>query len=147
MFICNFPTNLNLHKRSFWFKKKNFKIKANLEKYPEHFYPERIKREETSSEYKVLQEIDFLKLLKENVSLETLLKIKNINLNAREFPRDKFCEIVRGADESILDWLKSKAKLKLASDENDIQPTQNQTSLEEEFNFQENENNLESFFQ
>nr|UXY86897.1 hypothetical protein CparaKRNrm2_p117 [Cryptomonas paramecium] len=124
MFICSFPTNFNLYKRTIRFKKESLEIKASLEKSVEYFYTKKLKKKENLPEYRVLRGINFSKILKEHISLEVILKAKNINLNVHEFPRDELCEVVRGPDENILDWLMSKSKLKLKSEENDSEPTQ-----------------------
>jgi hypothetical protein len=87
-------------------------------------------------------------LVEENVPLKNILTTKIENLNAQEFSRDKQCGTIRGADESILDWLQTKGKMKprLQEDNKDDLMEKNQTLLEDEFDFEDGEDTLENFF-
>ena len=86
--------------------------------------------------------------VEENFPLGELLNSKINNLNVREYSRDQQCGVIRGADESILDWLENKGKLKPRSFE-DVKEElveKTQTLLEDEFDFEDGEDALENFF-
>jgi hypothetical protein len=86
--------------------------------------------------------------LKENFPLEEVLKLKINNLNVTEFLREQHCGVIRGADESILDWLQSRSRLKLRANEDnkDEIVEKKQTLLEDEFDFEGGDDAIESFF-
>jgi hypothetical protein len=86
--------------------------------------------------------------VEENFPLGELLTSKINNLNVQEYSRDQQCGVIRGADESILDWLENKGKLKPRSFE-DVKEElveKTQTLLEDEFDFEDGEDALENFF-
>lgn len=87
-------------------------------------------------------------LVEENVPLREVLQLKIDNQNVQEFSRDQQCGVVRGADESILDWLESKGKIKprLKEDSKDDLTEKNQTLLEDEFDFEDTNDSLENLF-
>jgi len=77
--------------------------------------------------------------VEENFPLGELLTSKINNLNVQEYSRDQQCGVIRGADESILDWLENKGKLKPRSFE-DVKEElveKTQTLLEDEFDFED----------
>jgi len=47
-------------------------------------------------------------LVDENFPLKDVLELKINNLNVKEFSRDQNCGVIRGSDESILNWLEKK---------------------------------------
>ncbi|AFP65568.1 hypothetical protein CMESO_415 (nucleomorph) [Chroomonas mesostigmatica CCMP1168] len=87
-------------------------------------------------------------LLKENIPLQEVLSLKINNLNVQEFSRDQQCGVIRGADESILDWLESRGKIKprLNEDTKEDLSDKNQTLLEDEFDFEDVDDSLENLF-
>jgi len=87
-------------------------------------------------------------LLEENVPLREVLQLDINNKNVQEFSRDQQCGVVRGADESILDWLESKGKIKprLKEDTKEDINEKNQTLLEDEFDFEDVDDSLENLF-
>jgi len=87
-------------------------------------------------------------LVEENVPLREVLQLKIDNQNVQEFSRDQQCGVVRGADESILDWLETKGKIKprLKEDIKDELNEKNQTLLEDEFDFEDANDSLENLF-
>jgi len=86
--------------------------------------------------------------VEENFPLKEVLELKIDNLNVQEFSREQHCGVIRGADESILDWLQSKGKIKprLNEDSKDDLVEKNQTLLEDEFDFEDGEDSLGNFF-
>jgi hypothetical protein len=76
------------------------------------------------------------------------MQLKINNLNVQEFSRDQQCGVIRGADESILEWLESKGKIKprLKEDFKEDLSDKNQTLLEDEFDFEDVEDSLENLF-
>lgn len=87
-------------------------------------------------------------LIEENIPLHEVLQLKIDNKNVQEFSRDQQCGVVRGADESILDWLESKGKIKprLKEDNREDLIEKNQTLLEDEFDFEDANDTLENLF-
>ena len=87
-------------------------------------------------------------LVEENVPLKNLFKQEINNLNSQEFSRDKQCGTIREADESILDWLQNRGKIKprLQEDNKEDLTEKTQTLLEDEFDFEDGEDTLENFF-
>mmetsp|Transcript_17704 Transcript_17704/g.44746 ORF Transcript_17704/g.44746 Transcript_17704/m.44746 type:complete len:134 (+) Transcript_17704:794-1195(+) len=87
-------------------------------------------------------------LIEENIPLREVLKLKIDNQNVQEFSRDQQCGVIRGADESILDWLESKGKIKprLKEDTKEDLTEKNQTLLEDEFDFEDVDDSLENLF-
>nr|UXY87834.1 hypothetical protein CcurKRNrm2_p143 [Cryptomonas curvata] len=87
-------------------------------------------------------------LVEENVPLKNLFKYEINNLNSQEFSRDKQCGTIREADESILDWLEIRGKIKprLQEDNKEDLTEKTQTLLEDEFDFEDGEDTLENFF-
>lgn len=86
--------------------------------------------------------------VEENFPLKEVLELKINNLNVQEFSREQHCGVIRGADESILDWLQSKGKIKprLNEDTKDDLVEKNQTLLEDEFDFEDGEDSIGNFF-
>eukprot|EP00286_Rhodomonas_abbreviata_P002320 CAMPEP_0181344222 /NCGR_PEP_ID=MMETSP1101-20121128/32058_1 /TAXON_ID=46948 /ORGANISM="Rhodomonas abbreviata, Strain Caron Lab Isolate" /LENGTH=133 /DNA_ID=CAMNT_0023456011 /DNA_START=90 /DNA_END=491 /DNA_ORIENTATION=- len=86
--------------------------------------------------------------VEENFPLKEVLELKINNLNVQEFSREQHCGVIRGADESILDWLQSKGKIKprLNEDTKDDIVEKNQTLLEDEFDFEDGNDSLGNFF-
>eukprot|EP00282_Hemiselmis_andersenii_P018290 CAMPEP_0114141104 /NCGR_PEP_ID=MMETSP0043_2-20121206/17736_1 /TAXON_ID=464988 /ORGANISM="Hemiselmis andersenii, Strain CCMP644" /LENGTH=119 /DNA_ID=CAMNT_0001235235 /DNA_START=135 /DNA_END=494 /DNA_ORIENTATION=- len=87
-------------------------------------------------------------LIEENIPLREVLKLKIDNQNVQESSRDQQCGVIRGADESILDWLESKGKIKprLKEDTKEDLNEKNQTLLEDEFDFEDVDDSLENLF-
>mmetsp|Transcript_2009 Transcript_2009/g.4093 ORF Transcript_2009/g.4093 Transcript_2009/m.4093 type:complete len:172 (+) Transcript_2009:14-529(+) len=87
-------------------------------------------------------------LIEENIPLREVLKLKIDNQNVQEFSRDQQCGVIRGADESILDWLESKGKIKprLKEDTKEDLSQKNQTLLEDEFDFEDVDDSIENLF-
>jgi hypothetical protein len=87
-------------------------------------------------------------LIKENISLQEVMQLKINNLNVQEFSRDQQCGVIRGADESILEWLEFKGRIKprLKEDLKEDLTEKNQTLLEDEFDFEDVEDSLENLF-
>mmetsp|Transcript_1617 Transcript_1617/g.2633 ORF Transcript_1617/g.2633 Transcript_1617/m.2633 type:complete len:161 (+) Transcript_1617:1606-2088(+) len=86
--------------------------------------------------------------VRENFPLEDVLKLKIENFNVTEFERDQHCGVIRGADESILDWLQSRNRLKFRAieDNKDEIVEKKQTLLEDEFDFEGSDEAIETFF-
>ena len=86
--------------------------------------------------------------VEENFPLSEVLNLKIDNSNVQEFSRDQQCGVIRGADESILDWLENKGKIKprLKEDIKDELNEKNQTLLEDEFDFEDANDSLENLF-
>jgi hypothetical protein len=86
--------------------------------------------------------------VEENFPLSEVLNLKINNSNVQEFSRDQQCGVIRGADESILDWLEKKGKIKprIFDDTKEEIVEKNQTLLEDEFDFEDGEDALENFF-
>jgi hypothetical protein len=141
-----------------FFLKLNYKISSNFRKnnLKMNFYNESKK----IYEEKVRNKKNFYKfdhtfpgtappgLVKENVPLQEVLALQINNMNVREFSRDQQCGVIRGADESILDWLESKGKIKprLNEDIKEDLSEKNQTLLEDEFDFEDVDDSLENLF-
>lgn len=87
-------------------------------------------------------------LVEENIPLREVLKLKINNQNVQKFSRDQQCGVIRGADESILDWLESKGKLKprLKEDVKEEFSEKSQTLLEDEFDFEVVDESFENLF-
>jgi len=87
-------------------------------------------------------------LVEENFPLSEVLKLNINNLNVQEFSRDQHCGIIRGSDESILDWLEAKNKVKPREKEDlrDDLVEKNQILIEDDFDFENGEETLENLF-
>ena len=87
-------------------------------------------------------------MLEENFPLSEVLQLKINNLNVQEFSRDQHCGVIRGSDESILDWLENKNRIKPREKEDlrDDLVEKNQILIEEDFDFENGEETLETFF-
>ena len=87
-------------------------------------------------------------LLEENFPLSEVLQLSINNLNVQEFSRDQHCGVIRGSDESILNWLESKNKVKPREKEDlrDDLIEKNQILIEDDFDFENGEETLENFF-
>ena len=87
-------------------------------------------------------------MLEENFPLNEVLKLNINNLNVQEFSRDQHCGVIRGSDESILDWLESKNKVKPREKEDlkDDLVEKNQILIEDDFDFENGDETLENFF-
>jgi hypothetical protein len=142
-----FQKDLKNQKLSF-LKLKKF-LKMNLNSESEDIY--KLKYKNGSYSYRFDPEFPGTAppgLIKENISLEEVMQLKIDNLNVKEFSRDQQCGVIRGADESILEWLESKGKIKprLKEDFKEDLSDKNQTLLEDEFDFEDVEDSLENLF-
>jgi hypothetical protein len=87
-------------------------------------------------------------MVEENVPLSEVLQLNINNLNVQEFSRDQHCGVIRGSDESILDWLENKNRVKPREKEDlrDDLVEKNQILIEDDFDFENGEETLENFF-
>jgi len=87
-------------------------------------------------------------MVEENFPLSEVLQLKINNLNVQEFSRDQHCGVIRGSDESILDWLENKNRVKPREKEDlrDDLVEKNQILIEDDFDFENGEETLENFF-
>lgn len=87
-------------------------------------------------------------IVEENFPLKEVLKLNINNLNVQEFSRDQHCGVIRGSDESILDWLENKNRVKPREKEDlrDDLVEKNQILIEDDFDFENGEETLENFF-
>lgn len=87
-------------------------------------------------------------MVEENFPLKEVLQLNINNLNVQEFSRDQHCGVIRGSDESILDWLENKDRVKPREKEDlrDDLIEKNQILIEDDFDFENGEETLENFF-
>ena len=87
-------------------------------------------------------------MVEENFPLSEVLQLNINNLNVQEFSRDQHCGVIRGYDESILDWLEKKNRIKPREKEDlrDDLVEKNQILIEDDFDFENREETLENFF-
>ena len=147
--LLNFANNLDVYYFKPKEKKVQISINMNINNYTKNIFFEKINKKSGFYKFDSLYPGTAAPgLVEENVPLKNLLKSDINNLNAQEFSRDKQCGTIRGADESILDWLQSRGKIKprLQEDGKDDLSEKNQTLLEDEFDFEDGEDTLENFF-
>jgi hypothetical protein len=87
-------------------------------------------------------------MVEDNFPLSEVLQLNINNLNVQEFSRDQHCGVIRGYDESILDWLEKKNRVKPREKEDlrDDLVEKNQILIEDDFDFENGEETLENFF-
>ena len=127
----------------------NCGIVMNLQKYTTTIFFEKISKKNSLYTFDIFYPGTAAPgLLEENVPLKNLFKHEINNLNSQEFSRDKQCGTIREADESILDWLQIRGKIKprLQEDSKEDLTEKTQTLLEDEFDFEDGEDTLENFF-
>ena len=148
-------TNINFTKSFNFLKIKttnnpiNNKVRMSVKKYTNKIFLEKISKKNGLYNFDTFYPGTAAPgLIEENVPLKNLLKCEINNLNSEEFSRDKQCGTIRGADESIIDWLESRGKIKprLQEDNKEEMTEKAQTLLEDEFDFEDGEDTLENFF-
>jgi hypothetical protein len=147
--MFSFANNLDLFYLKPREKNNQITINMNINNYTKNIFFEKINKKSGFYRFDNLYPGTAAPgLVEENVPLKSLLKSDINNLNAQEFSRDKQCGAIRGADESILEWLQSRGKIKprLQEDSKDDLTEKNQTLLEDEFDFEDGEDTLENFF-
>ena len=147
MFVFNFRYNSNF----LYIVPRKLKLYfiMNVKKYTTEIFFEKINKKFSLYQFdKFYPGTTPPGLIEENVPLKSLLNSEINNLNAHEFSRNKQCGTIRKADESILDWLQNRGKIKprLQEDSKDDLIEKNQTLLEDEFDFEDGEDTLENFF-
>ena len=145
----NFVNNFSFSKIEIKGKTENLNIQMNVKKYTTKIFFDKVEKKHGLYRFdSFFPGTAAPGLVDENVPLKNLLMCKVNNLNSQEFSRDKQCGAIRGADESILDWLQSRGKLKprLQEDNKEELTEKTQTLLEDEFDFEDGEDTLENFF-
>ena len=124
-------------------------LKMNSENTFDEIYKKKIEKSKVSYNYnKNFPGTAPPGTLEENFPLSEVLQLNINNLNVQEFSRDQHCGVIRGSDESILDWLETKNRVKPREKEDlrDDMVEKNQILIEDDFDFENGEETLENFF-